>query len=281
MAYDYETDNDTGGWSGWDSVPDYFGYDNTTDLYGNPQDRQPYDGGNWYDGIFNLFSGSGSGSSSGGSSGGSGSSGGINWGGLGNALLGAGVSLYSASQQQEAARQALNAQMGASNQALSTAQQLQMPWVTAGTGALGALTQGLAPGGDFTRSFGMQDFQTDPGYQFRQAEGEKAINRAAAARGGFDSGATLKALNRYNQDYAAGEYNNAYNRFTQQQGNVYNRLSNVAGLGQSSTNQLNNTSTGLLTGQGNANAASQIASTNARTSGYTGAANAISDWLAR
>lgn len=127
----------------------------------------------------------------------------------------------------------------------------------------------------------MQDFQADPGYQFRQAEGEKAINRAAAARGGFNSGATLKALDRYNQDYAAGEYNNAYNRFTQQQGNVYNRLSNVAGLGQSSTNQLNNTSTGLLTGTGNANAASQIASTNARTSGYTGAANAITDWLAR
>lgn len=42
------------------------------------------------------------------------------------------------------------------------------------------------------------------------AEGNKAIERSAAARGGLNSGATLKALSRYNQDSASNEYTNAY-----------------------------------------------------------------------
>lgn len=38
------------------------------------------------------------------------------------------------------------------------------------------------------------ELETDPIYQFRQAEGERAINRAAAARGSFFSGAAIKSL---------------------------------------------------------------------------------------
>lgn len=55
-------------------------------------------------------------------------------------------------------------------------------------------------------------FQADPGYQFRQEQGEQAINRAAAARGGRLSGRTLKELGRFNQGLASQEYQNFANR---------------------------------------------------------------------
>lgn len=59
------------------------------------------------------------------------------------------------------------------------------------------------------------DFKKDPGYQFRLDEGLKAIRRGAAASGGRGSGATMKALQRYGQNYASGEYQNAYQRAVQ------------------------------------------------------------------
>lgn len=54
----------------------------------------------------------------------------------------------------------------------------------------------------------MSQFRTSPGYQFRVAEGVKALERGAAARGGLLSGAQQKALTRYGQDVASQEYQN-------------------------------------------------------------------------
>jgi hypothetical protein len=94
--------------------------------------------------------------------------------------------------------------------------------------------------GDLKRDFTLDDFQKDPGYQFRLDEGEKGINRAAAARGGFVSGAALKDLDRYDQDYASGEFSNAYNRFNSDRTNRFNRLSTLAGFGTTANAQLLN-----------------------------------------
>lgn len=68
---------------------------------------------------------------------------------------------------------------------------------------------------------GGYNFMTDPGYEFRTQEGIRALDRSASARGLSLSGGQQKALLRYGQDYASQEY-----------GNVYNRISNIAGLGQ-------------------------------------------------
>jgi hypothetical protein len=51
-------------------------------------------------------------------------------------------------------------------------------------------------------------FEQDPGYQFRQQQGEQAINRQAAAQGGRGGGATMKALADYNQGLASQEFGN-------------------------------------------------------------------------
>jgi hypothetical protein len=53
----------------------------------------------------------------------------------------------------------------------------------------------------------------DPGYDFRLAQGMKALQGSAAASGGLLSGPTLKAITDYSQGAASQEYQNAFNRF--------------------------------------------------------------------
>lgn len=54
---------------------------------------------------------------------------------------------------------------------------------------------------------------SDPGYQFRVKEGQRAIENSAAARGALRTGATLKGLSDYNQNAASQEYGNVFNRY--------------------------------------------------------------------
>jgi hypothetical protein len=127
--------------------------------------------------------------------------------------------------------------------------------------------------GDLNRDFTLADFQKDPGYEFRLAEGEKGINRAAAARGGFVSGAALKDLDRYDQDYASGEFSNAYNRFNNDRTNRFNRLTTLAGLGTSATSQLINQNQNTANNVGEL--ATQVGNVNAAR--YMSQGNAVSD----
>ena len=139
--------------------------------------------------------------------------------------------------------------------------------------------------------------QNDPGYQFRQQQGQQALENQEAATGSLLSGGSAKALDQYNQNYASNEYGNVYNRaltnyqqaynqFQQSQTNQFNRLADIAGLGQLSAGQLNSSAanTGsnvnnLLLGAGNQiGSALQNAGT-ARASGYVGAGNAYSGGL--
>lgn len=104
----------------------------------------------------------------------------------------------------------------------------------------------------------MDNWKTDPGYEFRLKEGEKAINNGAAARGMGNSGATMKALTQYGQNLASQEYGQAYDR-------NYNRLSQLAGFGNQATANMANASAnygnsvaGNHTGIGNAGAAAHM-----------------------
>lgn len=155
------------------------------------------------------------------------------------------------------------------------------PWRKAGITALGQLGTGLRTGGEFNRNFGLSDFEADPGYAFRQSEGQKAIDNSAAARGSTLSGATLKALSRFGQDTASAEYGNAYNRWNNDVSNRFNRISGVAGTGQQATQQIGQygQTTANTVAQGNTNTANNVAGNtigagNARASGYVGIANA-------
>jgi len=178
----------------------------------------------------------------------------------------------------EASDNAADAQRDAAGQASAT--QLKMfeqnradlaPWRAAGTDALKQITAGLQPGGQFARRFSLADFQADPGYQFRLAEGQKALDRGAAARGLWNSGRQMKALTRFGQDTASNEFGNAYNRFRLDNSDIFNRYASAAGIGQTATSQL------VQQGANTANniAGNQLAAGNARASGYVGQANAL------
>lgn len=113
--------------------------------------------------------------------------------------------------------------------------------------------------GSLLQNYTGQDIYNDPSYDFRFREGNKAAERALAAQGKYLTPAGAQALMGYGQDLASTEYQNAYNRYVNDQTNIYNRLANIAGLGQTATGQLTgvgtnyaNAGTDLYTGMGNA-----------------------------
>ena len=125
---------------------------------------------------------------------------------------------------------------------------------------------------ELTKSFTMSDFNKDPGYDFRMQEGAKALERSASARGGLMGGAAGKAMSRYGQDYASNEYSNAYNRFNSDRDQRFNKLSSLANMGQSAAAQSGqaaqnfaNQAGANIIGGGDAQAASQMAQSNAWT----------------
>lgn len=68
--------------------------------------------------------------------------------------------------------------------------------------------------------FGLSNFQQDPGYAFNMQQGLNAINNSQSVRGGALSGGAQKAMSGYAQQNASNEYQNAYNRFASQQGQL-------------------------------------------------------------
>lgn len=217
----------------------------------------------------------------------------------GAAVVSAGIGAYSANkaskaQQQSVAdansEQAREYDQTRQDQLDQLAQQRtdQAPWLSAGKNALAQLASGTGAGGSLIKPFSLSDFQADPGYGFRVSEGEKAIQRASSGRGGLYSGATLKALARFNQDTASGEYGNAYNRYNTDQSNQFNREASIAGLGQTATNQVgqagqNAYGTIASAGANMSNNISQnlLGAGNARASGYVGGANAIGNGISQ
>jgi len=59
------------------------------------------------------------------------------------------------------------------------------------------------------------DMAKDPGYAFRLKQGLGAMQSSAAAKGFLRTGATVKDLGNYAQDYASQEYGNVFNRSLQ------------------------------------------------------------------
>ena len=161
--------------------------------------------------------------------------------------------------------------------------ELQAPFREAGLTAQNKLMQYLglsgAPGeagyGKYAGDFSMQDFTTDPGYAFRLAEGNKALDRTAAARGGLLSGGAMKAAQRYGQQMGSQEYMNAFNRYQTNRANQLQPLQSLMGAGQTGANTLT-AAAGQLGADLGQNA---LGAGNARASGYIGQTNALTNAL--
>ena len=119
--------------------------------------------------------------------------------------------------------------------------------VNPANGAAGSLTQAY-PGGPFVAPTAAQALAM-PGEQAQLQLGEQAMQQSAAAGGNLLTGGTEQALDAYGQNLASTDYQNTYNdayntyasgynQFQNQQTNEYNRLASLAGVGQTSAQQL-------------------------------------------
>jgi hypothetical protein len=144
------------------------------------------------------------------------------------------------------------------------------PYSHAGQAAAGTLQSGLAAGGDFNKTPTMADLQMDPGYAFRLQQGQDALARSAAARGGAISGSALKDLTTYAQGSASQEYQNAFNRYQTDTQGRYGRLFGVSQEGQAAGVQQGNNLTADARYGGNITTAA--ADTQLAANEYTGTA---------
>jgi hypothetical protein len=156
------------------------------------------------------------------------------------------------------------------------------PYIEAGKTALTDLT-GQMP--YFQQQFTNKDLNDylAPGYEFRLGQGQKANLQASNLSGGAVSGNALRSLQDYSQNFASGEYSNAFNQFQAQRTNIYNQLSDIAKIGLTGQQGYANATIGtgtniasLTSGLGNAQAASQIGQANAISGAVQGATNAAS-----
>jgi hypothetical protein len=202
----------------------------------------------------------------------------------------AGASLIGGNKQAKASRQAADAQVQSAAEASRLQRemfdrqvQLQEPFRQGGITGQNRIMELLGIGGDatagdygrFGRDFSMADYEADPGYAFRLAEGNKALERSAAARGMLMSGQMFKGAQRFGQDLASQEYQNAFNRYQTNRSNQLNPLGTLMASGQGATNMLSGAA-GQLGGQLGENA---MGAGNARASGYIGSANAYAQAL--
>jgi len=155
-------------------------------------------------------------------------------------IIPAAASLIGGSQQSRAAEKAAETTGAASDRAVALQQRAydenvarQQPFYQAGVNALPELVNASR-----YQNFGMNQFTADPGYAFRLSEGQKALERSAAARGGLLSGGTGKALQRFGQDYGSQEYTNAFNRYQTERAARLNPLQSLTGMAQTTANTL-------------------------------------------
>lgn len=196
----------------------------------------------------------------------------------GAAVVGAGASVASGSMQSSAD----SAAAGMQQSQYSNTAQLEAPFVQAGSGATTALAEllgvqpgsyGALPNGYLTQqqtapfSFDPSSITSSPGYQFAQQQGLSAVANSEAPNVGALSGPALKALTSFSTGTAEQYYNDYYNQAlntyntnfsTQQtsQNNIFNRLSALAGIGQSAASQQATSGSQLATGAAQATAAS-------------------------
>lgn len=191
--------------------------------------------------------------------------------GVGGALAAVG-SIASGAMQSSASKSAANAQLAG----VKNANQLQWkmyqqnredmtPWRTAGTTAINRMSAGVQPGGEYDK-FTMKDFQADPGYAWRQQQGQDAVRAGSSAAGNFGSGNMGVALQNYGQNLASNEYASAYGRWLDQ----YNRVAGISQTGQQQSQAI------AALGANTANVMGQntMAGANAQAQGIIGSANA-------
>jgi len=186
------------------------------------------------------------------------------------AVVGAVATTVASNKQAGAIKSAANSSIAEQNAEYNQTRQDQAPWRTTGASALDQVAKlyGLDTvdaNGNVVKGSGKADFSsfmTAPDYTFAQQQGQDAINRSAAARGGLLSGAAVKAGETYASGLASQNFQN-----------YVGNLEGVAGAGQTATNATQAAGTNMA----NQNSASLMAAGNARASAYGSIGSSISN----
>ena len=191
-------------------------------------------------------------------------------------LLGSRASKKAADAQLAAARESAAVQREMFNKQVELQEPFRQAGITSQNKLMDLLGLSGNTGGEgygsLAKSFTGEDMYNDPGYKFRLDEGLKSLERGAAARGGLLGGNQMRGLTEYGQNYASGEYQNAFNRYQAERAARLSPLQSLMGAGQTSATTLSNAAGNL--GGALGQSASDVG--NIRASGYIGGANAIS-----
>ena len=211
----------------------------------------------------------------------------------GAAIVGSVISSNAAS---DAASTQANAATSAANTQSQAALQQQQNLLAAGKEAAGQFTPYAAYGATplasltannpyFNQQFSNADLNANlaPNYAFQLGQGQQANLMASNATGGAVSGNTLKSLQDYTQGYAGNAYQQAFNNFQTQRGNISAMDLANANLGLAGATGSANAQIGTATnianlgiGSANAQAAGINAAGQANAAGQIGSANAYS-----
>lgn len=185
------------------------------------------------------------------------------------------IASRSASKATKAQVQAAQQQQALEREMFERQQALQEPFRQLGLENLNRLAALYGEGGAYSRAPTGEEIQMDPGYAFRLAEGQKALERRLAAGGKYFSGGALQAGQRYGQELASQEYANAYERAMAQRARVSNALLGVGQFGPSAATAIGGAAQRYATGAGGA--MSDIGA--ARASGYGAQQNILQNAL--
>lgn len=198
----------------------------------------------------------------------------------GSALLG----FLGSQNQADAAGNAANLQYQGTQEAARQQREMfdilnkqQAPYREAGYGALSKINEMLP---QFTRQFTPADLTANlaPNYEFMRQQGLGATAQGANVASPGSNVDLAKTI--FAEKFAQGGYQDALTNWRNQQTDIFNRLSGIAGIGQTSQGQAQNlgsaTSTNLAnlaTGGANALAGGQIGAANAQAGGLQNIGN--------
>ena len=196
-------------------------------------------------------------------------------GSIGGALISSSASKSAADVQSNAANRASDANMAMYQQTQGNLS----PYMQQGQDANNQLSSDLRDGtlgGKFTNA-DLNAYMA-PNYQFQLQQGDQALQNSQAAGDGAMSGSAMKGMINYNQNTAAGAYQNAYQNWMSNQNMNYGQLSGLSSLGENAAAGLGNTGSNyassnaaLMTGAANAQAAGMVGSANAYNNGMNNA----------
>jgi hypothetical protein len=128
--------------------------------------------------------------------------------------------------------------------------------------------------GSLVQPFNTSDWQSlSPSYGFQLQQGEQGVLNQDSGSQGAESGAALKDLISYNQNTANTSFNNAFQMYQTQQGNIYNRLAGISQLGQNAAANTGQQGTTLAGNEGSA----AVAAGNAIGTGISNAGNSVAN----